>query len=115
MQKIIAINTITVEKGHGEEVTARFAKAKAVHTFEGFVRMQVLLNEANEVHDEIKVCTTWEDKRFFDHWLEVRNESKKQDAKEKEKEPAKHNPILGAELSIYDIKVEHLPAPAEEE
>ena len=109
MQKMIAINTISVEKGKGEEVTARFAKAKAVHTFEGFIRMEVLLNEAGEEYDEIKVCTTWEDRRFFDIWLEKRNHSKKQEAKAT-KAPTEPSPILGTELSMFDVKVEHLPA-----
>ena len=54
MQKMVAINTIFVEKGKGQQVTARFAKAKAVHTFKGFIRMEVLLNEDGEERDEVK-------------------------------------------------------------
>lgn len=108
MQKMTAINTISVEKGKGEHVTARFAKAKAVHTFEGFIRMEVLLNESLEAHDEIKVCTTWEDRQFFDNWLENRNKTKKQESKDPN--PAEPNPILGTELSLFDVKVQRLPA-----
>lgn len=106
MQKMTAINTISVEKGKGEQVSARFAKAKAVHTFEGFIRMEVLLNESGEEHDEIKVCTTWEDQAFFEKWLESRNKTKKQEAKDS----AEPSPILGTELSMFDVKVQHLPA-----
>lgn len=106
MQKMIAINTIYVEKGKGEQVTARFAKAKAVHTFEGFIRMEVLLNEDNEDRDEIKVCTTWEDRQFFDSWLPSRENAKSHDAKA----PAEPSPILGNEVKTFDVKVQHLPA-----
>ncbi|PID22011.1 hypothetical protein CSV61_07295 [Sporosarcina sp. P3] len=106
MQKIIAVNTIYVEKGKGEQVTTRFAKAKAVHTFEGFIRMEVLLNENNDDHDEIKVCTTWEDRQFFDRWLHSRENAKTHDAKA----PAEPSPILGNEVKIFDVKVQHLLA-----
>ncbi|PIC89069.1 hypothetical protein CSV71_11875 [Sporosarcina sp. P21c] len=109
MQKIIAINTIFVEKGKGEQVTARFAKAKTVHTFEGFIRMEVLLNEEGEDHDEIKVCTTWEDRQFFDKWLHSRENAKAHDT-EAPKEPS---PIVGNEVKTFDVKVQHLPAETE--
>ncbi|WP_233190943.1 antibiotic biosynthesis monooxygenase [Sporosarcina sp. P19] len=106
MQKMIAINTIYVQKGKGEQVTARFAKAKSVHTFEGFIRMEVLLNGDNEEHDEIKVCTTWEDRQFFDSWLHSRENAKTHDVKA----PTVSSPILGNELKTFDVKVQHLPA-----
>lgn len=106
MQKMIAINTIFVEKGKGEQVTARFAKAKTVHTFEGFIRMEVLLNEDSEDRDEIKVCTTWEDRQFFDNWLHSRENAKAHDAKA----PTGPSPIVGNEVQTFDVKVQHLPA-----
>ena len=105
MQKMVAINTIFVEKGKGQQVTARFAKAKAVHTFKGFIRMEVLLNENGEERDEVKVCTTWEDQQFFDSWLASRENAKAHVGEA----PAEPSPILGNEMSMFDVKVQHLP------
>ncbi|GKV66104.1 MULTISPECIES: antibiotic biosynthesis monooxygenase [Sporosarcina] len=110
MQKMTAINTIFVEKGKGEEITSRFLKAKAVHTFEGFIRMEVLLGEEVEDRDEVKVCTTWEDRKYFDSWLHSRENAKSHDAKAPS---AEKSPILGNELTIFDVKVQHLPAETE--
>lgn len=106
MQKMVAINTIYVEKGKGEQITARFAKAKSVHTFEGFIRMEVLLNGEGEEHDEVRVCTTWEDREFFDKWLSSRQNAKAHDAKA----PEGPSPILGNKLMTFDVKVQHAPA-----
>ncbi|ARK22352.1 hypothetical protein CSV69_08120 [Sporosarcina sp. P26b] len=105
MQKMVAINTIYVEKGKGEQITARFAKAKSVHTFEGFIRMEVLLSEEGEERDEVKVCTTWEDRQFFDKWLHSRENAKAHDAKA----PQGPSSILGNEVKTFDVKVQHLP------
>ncbi|WP_228548241.1 antibiotic biosynthesis monooxygenase [Sporosarcina obsidiansis] len=106
MQMMTAINTIFVEKGKGEQVTARFAKAKAVHTFEGFIRMEVLLKEDAEERDEVKVCTTWEDRKYFENWLHSRENSKAHDVKAPSTEPS---PILGNEVTTFAVKVQHLP------
>ncbi|WP_301107891.1 antibiotic biosynthesis monooxygenase [Sporosarcina sp.] len=110
MQKMTAINTIFVEKGKGEQITARFEKAKAVHTFEGFIRMEVLLSEDAEDRDEVKVCTTWEDRKYFDNWLHSRENEKSHNAKSPS---AEKSPILGNELTTFAVKVQHLPAEAE--
>ncbi|AXI01225.1 hypothetical protein DV702_00455 [Sporosarcina sp. PTS2304] len=101
-----AINTIFVEKGKGEQITSRFAKAKAVHTFEGFIRMEVLLSEEHEERDEVKVCTTWEDRKFFDDWLHSRENVSAHNSKASS-EPS---PILGNEVTTFAVKVQHLPA-----
>lgn len=111
MQMMTAVNTIFVEKGKGEQVTARFAKAKAVHTFEGFIRMEVLLKNDAEDCDEVKVCTTWEDREFFDNWLRSRANEKAH--AEERPASAEKSPILGNELTTYDVKVQHLPAVSE--
>lgn len=43
MKEITVANVVNVEKGKGEEVAERFSKPKAVHTFPGFIRMEVWL------------------------------------------------------------------------
>lgn len=107
---IKAVNTIRVKKGHVNEVAEKFNKAKAVHTFEGFVLMEVLIKENTEEFDEIEVCTTWEDHSHFEAWRESRSTQKAHEAKNKYKEDKEDNPILGAELTTYEIHVQHHPA-----
>ncbi|WP_328805280.1 antibiotic biosynthesis monooxygenase [Paenibacillus albicereus] len=62
-------NRIVVKAGFAEAVLERFAKPKQVHTFEGFVRMDVLHGKSeNEGEEEIRVCTTWRSKADFEAW-----------------------------------------------
>ncbi|MEV9640714.1 antibiotic biosynthesis monooxygenase [Mammaliicoccus sciuri] len=107
MQMMTAVNTIFVEKGKGEQVTARFQRAKTVHTFEGFIRMEVLLKQDAEDQDEVKVCTTWEDEKYFQNWLNSRENAKSHESKAPSTEPS---PILGNKLTKFAVKVQHLPA-----
>ncbi|MEK0314749.1 antibiotic biosynthesis monooxygenase [Cohnella sp. 56] len=65
---IVAINTIKIKSGHVSEVAERFKNPKGIQHAAGFVRME-LLTESLEAHDELKVCTTWEDRAAFDDWV----------------------------------------------
>lgn len=65
---IVAINTIRVKSGHVAEVAERFKNPKGVQHAPGFIRME-LLTESLEEHDELKVCTTWENKESFEGWV----------------------------------------------
>ncbi|MCM3631421.1 antibiotic biosynthesis monooxygenase [Paenibacillus glycanilyticus] len=66
---IVVTNTIKVKKGHGEEVAERFQKTKGIEHTAGFVRMEVMLTESLVEYDELKVCTTWENKASFEGWV----------------------------------------------
>lgn len=105
---IKAVNQIRVEKGRVEEVAQRFSKAKAVHTFDGFILMEVLIKENTDEYDVIEVCTTWEDHESFDAWRESRA-TKKTHASSGSEAKSEDNPILGAELSTYEVFVQHHP------
>ncbi|QJC51474.1 hypothetical protein HGI30_07875 [Paenibacillus albicereus] len=66
---VLVENRIVVKAGFAEAVLERFAKPKQVHTFEGFVRMDVLHGKSeNEGEEEIRVCTTWRSKADFEAW-----------------------------------------------
>ena len=115
MKMMTAVNTIRVKKGRADEVIARFKTPKSVHTFDGFIRMEVLKKENSEDHDELKVCTTWADQSYFQSWLDSR-ESKKAHGDKKEQKPqdsSEESPILGAELTTFEVAVQHLPAEKE--
>jgi heme oxygenase (staphylobilin-producing) len=65
---ILVTNTISIRKGHGRTVAERFKNPKGVHTMPGFIRMELLLSEGVEEHDELKVSTLWESKEAFEGW-----------------------------------------------
>ena len=101
-----AVNTLRVQKGRSDEVLDKFTNAKSVHTFEGFVLMEVLRKENTEDYDELEICTTWKDHASFEAWRKNR-------AAEKAHRPKKaqaDNPILGSELNTFEVFVQHHPA-----
>lgn len=104
-------NVIQIEKGRVDEVLERFKVAKSVHTFEGFIIMEVLQKLESPDYDELKICTTWENHAFFEKWLEHRN-FEKAHGNGKNTKP-ENSPILGNELSIFEIAIQHLPAKTE--
>ncbi|AMQ08193.1 MULTISPECIES: antibiotic biosynthesis monooxygenase [Sporosarcina] len=106
-----AVNTIRIKKGNVEEVLARFQTPKSVHTFEGFVLMEVLKKENSPEYDELKICTTWEERKFFDEWLGSRASQKTHDKKNEQK--SADNPIISSQLTTFQVAIQHKPAKQE--
>jgi len=109
-EMIKAVNTIRIKKGTADEIAEKFNKAKSVHTFDGFVLMEVLIKENTEEFDEIQVCTTWEDHASFEAWRESRATRKAHEAQNNPKDDKAESPILGTELTTYEVHVQHHPA-----
>lgn len=105
---IRVVNTIRVKKGRAEEVLGRFQTPKSVHTFEGFVLMEVLHGTEQDEYDELKVCTTWADQASFENWLHSRDS--KQAHGKKSGQKTEDSPILGNEVRTFDVAVQHQPA-----
>lgn len=105
---IKVVNTLRVKKGKVNEVAALFKQAKSVHTFNGFVFMEVLIKENTEEYDELQVCTTWEDYASFEVWRESRETKKAHESQGKQEK--EDSPILGSELSTFEVFVQHQPA-----
>ena len=108
MTMMKAVNKLLIKKGRTEEVLQRFAKPKSVHTFDGFVVMEVLKKTDNEEYDELFISTTWEDYAYFEAWRGSRATEKAHSSK-KEKQDANSSPILGNELSLYEVVFQHRP------
>ncbi|WP_338654666.1 antibiotic biosynthesis monooxygenase [Sporosarcina psychrophila] len=106
-----AVNTIRIKKGNVEEVLARFQTPKSVHTFEGFVLMEVLKKENSPEYDELKICTTWEERKFFDEWLGSRASQKTHDKKNEQK--SADNPIISSQLTTFQVAIQHKPSKQE--
>ncbi|MBE1555252.1 antibiotic biosynthesis monooxygenase [Sporosarcina limicola] len=111
MKMMTAVNTIRIEKGQVDDILVRFKTAKSVHTFEGFILMEVLKKENSSEYDELKICTTWEDRTFFDKWLESRESQKAHGKKSEQK--SEENPIISSELTTFEVAIQHKPAKQE--
>ncbi|MBO7744506.1 antibiotic biosynthesis monooxygenase [Paenibacillus sp. MWE-103] len=131
---ILVENRIEVKKGFGEGVMERFRQPKMVHTFPGFVRMDVLYSVNEAGNDEIRVCTTWENEDSFQAWASSqafrgahgrRDEESARSAGETPSGQARGGspqaneggPVIGNKVTIYQVFVSHLPesaAPAEQ-
>lgn len=112
---IMVTNTIKVKKGHGETVAERFKATKGVDQSPGFVRMEVLLTEGLEEYDELKVCTTWDNKASFEGWVNsdsfrqahAHRSSKSTDRDHNKTEAAAEGEriMLGSQLTTHNVLV----------
>jgi heme oxygenase (staphylobilin-producing) len=101
----IVTNTIRVKNGFGDELTARFKETKAIQQFEGFVRLELWRTEGLIEFEELKVCTTWENKESFEAWFKSDSFKKAHSGKK-----GKSDNVLGSEVHKYEVVVEHSPA-----
>lgn len=107
---IRVINRLQIKKGHLNDVLFRFSSPKAVHTFDGFVFMEVLEKKNVEDHDELHIATTWEDEASFEKWRDSRKNEKVHNQEEKKDSgKKKDSPIIDFEISVYNIHHRHLP------
>lgn len=102
-----AVNTIRIKKGKANEILPRFRTPKSVHTFEGFILMEVLIRENSPEFDELQVCTTWEDHKYFEKWLMSR-EARKVHRKERGLK-LEDSLILSSQLTTFEIAVQYKP------
>lgn len=136
---IVVENRIEARAGFAEAVMERFKTPKSVHTFPGFVRMDVLHAKTSEGTEEIRVCTTWEKEEHFQTWS---NSDSFRHAHAKRAEAAAaasqgetsahgqghghghghgvaspadnpNAPIIGNKVTIYRVFASHLPEPKE--
>lgn len=108
MTMMKAVNTLQIKRGKAEEVIELFAQPKSVHTFAGFILMEVLEKENTTDYDELQICTTWEDQSYFDAWRESRASDKAHGAKKEQRQT--ESPILGSELTTFKVSIQHHPA-----
>ncbi|BBI34685.1 antibiotic biosynthesis monooxygenase [Cohnella abietis] len=104
---IIVTNTIQVKLGYGGFIRERFKTPKNVHTFPGFVRMELLQTESLEDHEEYQVCTTWDNKKAFDAWVQSDSFSH---AHAERKEGDNSEMVIANKITLHEVIVSHLPA-----
>lgn len=120
---ILVENRIEVHAGYGEIVLERFKQPKKVHTFPGFIRMDVLHAITGDGNEEIRVCTTWENEEAFDNWAGseafrgAHGAGTSAGAEGSHAHPTGHasghgagkGPIIGNKMTIYRVAASHLP------
>ncbi|WP_308640136.1 antibiotic biosynthesis monooxygenase [Paenibacillus silvisoli] len=133
---IVVENRIEVRAGYAEAVLERFKTPKSVHTFPGFVRMDVLHAKTSEETEEIRVCTTWEKEEDFQAWANSDSFQHAHKRREAAQGAGGHggqghgaghgqghghggqqaaesaSPIVGNKVTIYQVVVSHLPEQA---
>lgn len=104
MKMIIVTNRIKVKKGMGKMMAPGFTAPGPLDTFEGFIKVEVLLTQNLTDYDELNVNMYWEDLDSFTTWrnsdafkaAHKRPEPGSEDAK-------KESPIIGSELFTYEV------------
>lgn len=132
---ILVENRIEARKGYGEAILERFRTPKNVHTFPGFIRMDVLHAENADGNEEIRVCTTWENEEAFQGWANSDSfrgsHAKRAEQGNAQGQGQPHgqahghgtggqsgqaeaaesaSPIIGNKVTIYQVVASHLPA-----
>lgn len=106
---IKAINTLYLKKGTADNVIERFKIKKTIHTFKGFVFMEVLQKENSETYDEVQICTTWENVESFERWKNS-EEFRTAHVPLKQRMRAGDDTIIDSNVSIFKIDVQRSPA-----
>ncbi|MBM7565183.1 heme-degrading monooxygenase HmoA [Paenibacillus sacheonensis] len=122
---IVVENRIEVKAGFAEAVMERFKAPKSVHTFQGFVRMDVLHAATSEGTEEVRVCTTWEKEEDFHAWANsdsFRHAHARREAAQggehgrthgegggEAPKDAANGPIVGNKVTVYKLVASHLP------
>ncbi|PQP86441.1 heme oxygenase [Paenibacillus sp. AR247] len=101
---IVVTNRIKVKKGMGAVMAPSFTAPGPLDTFEGFVKVEVLLTQNLTDYDELNVNMYWENMDSFTAW---RNSDTFKSA-HKRPEPGseasnKESPILGSEITTYEV------------
>ena len=109
MQYFKAINKLTIKEGRAEEVMKRFEKSKSIHTFEGFIFMEVMKKLHTKEGDRVEICTTWKDRASFDAWQHSTSFVRAHKPIKEREDRGEDNPIITSRVDFYDIHIQHTP------
>ncbi len=104
-----AVNKMKIKEGRAQEVIERFKKSKSIHTFDGFLFMEVIEKINTSEFDEVEICTTWSDKSSFDAWQNSTSFVKAHKPIEERDKRGEDNPILESGVDFYAVHIQHEP------
>lgn len=100
---IIVTNTSQITKGHAHKLVERFNKEGKVEFMEGFLGLEVLLNESPSDYDEVMISTRWNAKEDFQQWT-------RSDAfRESHNHRQIPDYILNNKITFYEVKIVRHP------
>ncbi|WP_019243340.1 MULTISPECIES: heme oxygenase [Bacillus] len=101
---VIVTNRIRVKKGMGAVMAPNFTAPGPLDSFEGFVKVEVLLTQNLTDYDELNVNMYWENLESFTAWRnsDVFKAAHKRPEPNSE-EAKKESPILGSEIITYEV------------
>ena len=101
---VIVTNRIKVKKGMAERMAPSFTAPGPLDTFDGFVKVEVLLTQNLSDYDELNVNMYWDSLDSFTAW---RNSDAFKSAHKRpepgSEEAHKESPILGSEIITYQV------------
>lgn len=101
---IIVNNTSQIVKGQASLLVDRFDKVGKVENMEGFLGLEVLLNEKPADYDEVTVSTRWNSKKDFQNW--TRSEAFRESHSHRDGKPEY---ILSNTISFHEVKIVRNP------
>ena len=93
-------NHFTVKKGFASRMATAFTSQEELTTFEGFQKVEVMLNSTPEEHDELYVQMYWDTLEHFEAW-KASDHFKKSHDRERAANP--NSPILSNRVIIAEI------------
>jgi heme oxygenase (staphylobilin-producing) len=101
---IVVTNRIRVKKGTGAAMAPGFTAPGPLDTFEGFVRVEVLLTHNISEYDELNVNMYWESMDSFVAWRNSDAFKAAHRRPEPGSDAAHHeSSILGSEIITYEV------------
>lgn len=104
---IIVNNTSQIAKGQASLLITRFDKIGKVESMDGFLGLEVLLNEKPAEYDEVTISTRWESKEAFQGW--TRSEAFRESHSHRDGTPEY---ILSNHISFHEVKIVRNPISA---
>ena len=115
MQYFKAVNKMKIKERRAQEVINRFEKAKSIHTFNGFIFMEVIEKVNTDGFDEVEICTTWSDQASFDAWQHSASFVKAHKPIEERDKRGEDNPIIESGVDFYVVHIQHMPEDQEDD
>lgn len=100
---IIVTNTSKLTKGSAHLLVERFDKVGKVEYMEGFLGLEVLLNQNHKDFEEVTISTRWESKEAFQGW------TKSEAFRESHAHGSTPDYIIENKISFYDVKIVRNP------